>query len=328
MTPHLRLRSGLALLTLSLSSGLFFTAAPSAVAQAISLDVLQRDGFGVVPIKRPQPNTLTVDATINGRKLRLNLDTGWGDEGITLDQDYARTMRVPTEPVKEFGRSASGKEITGVTRGRADQVLLGNVQMAGVPLFFAPLRSIQHEASRRTTGVNGFLGAGFLRTCSAVVDLHNLRLYLRPPGTGKRAMIGPGLKGAGLAEAPFLMRGHNAYVQVEVNGVPGHMILDTGATLAAVDTRLAPKMKTAEFNSRAGVIDAAGVISRTKFAKLRSFKIGDVPVRAPDVRMGTFGFYGASRGEVIGVLGMDILGRNGTIIDFGQQKLYFYPLTQ
>jgi hypothetical protein len=29
---------------------------------------------------------------------------------------------------------------------------------------------------------------------------------------------------------------------------------------------------------------------------------------------------------VIGLLGMDILGSNGTIIDFGQKKLYFYPL--
>lgn len=282
----------------------------------------------MVPIKRPQPNTLAVDATINGKKLRLNLDTGWGDEGITVDQTYAASMRIPTEPVKDFGRSATGKALTGVTRGRAEQVLLGNVQMAGVPMFFAPLQSLRHETTRRRTGINGFLGAGFLQTCSAIIDLHNLRLYLRPPGTGRRVVIGPGLKAAGLAEVPFAIRNHTAYIEVEVNGAAGHMIIDTGATLAGVDTRFVPKMKTAEFNSRAGVIDAAGVISRTKFAKLRSFKMGGVPARAPDVRLATFGFYGSSGGQLIGLLGMDILGPNGAVIDFGQRKMYFYPATQ
>jgi hypothetical protein len=42
---------------------------------AITLDVLQRDGFGVVDIKRPEPNMLTVIAEINGRKARLVVDT-------------------------------------------------------------------------------------------------------------------------------------------------------------------------------------------------------------------------------------------------------------
>jgi hypothetical protein len=34
-------------------------------------------------------------------------------------------------------------------------------------------------------------------------------------------------------------------------------------------------------------------------------------------------FYTTSGGKVIGLLGMDVLGQNWGIIDFGQQKLYF-----
>jgi hypothetical protein len=78
--------------------------------------------------------------------------------------------------------------------------------------------------------------------------------------------------------------------------------------------------------SRTMMIDAAGVEARTKLTNLGSFRIAGVNVRAPDLRIGRFAFYDRSHGKVIGLLGMDILGTNGAIIDFGQKKLYFYPL--
>jgi hypothetical protein len=69
-----------------------------------------------------------------------------------------------------------------------------------------------------------------------------------------------------------------------------------------------------------------GVEARTRLTNLSSFRIAGVNVRAPDLRIGRFAFYDGTRGKVIGLLGMDILGTNGAIIDFGQKKLYFYPL--
>ena len=318
--PALRLLHLLAVIALHLS-------AEAAKAAAITLDALQRDGFGIVDIKRPLPNTLTVMAEINGKRVRLIVDTGWGGEGITLDRNRFNASRMPGEEVTQFGQSATGKDLGGVKRVRADRVLIGNVEIKNVPLYIGTFRSLQHDQVQRTGGNDGFLGAGFLRTCSAVVDLQNLKLYLRPPGTGRRAVLGPALQAAGLAEASFNQTaGHDCFVDVEINGVAGKMFLDTGATLAGVDSRIAPVLKINPLPSRVGAIDAAGVISRTQFARLRSFKIGGVPVRAPDVRLGKFGFYGSTGGKVIGLLGMDILGTNGTIIDFGARKLYFYPL--
>lgn len=120
--------------------------------------------------------------------------------------------------------------------------------------------------------------------------------------------------------------GNNCLVDVEINGVPGKMILDTGAYLAGIDSGFASKIGVAGYRSRMGSIDAAGVLGETKVARLKSFKIGGVSARAADIRVQPFGFTKASTGEVMGLLGMDILGQNGTIIDFGQQKLYFYKL--
>lgn len=309
---------------LLLGSALCFLALPANAR--ISLEALQRDGYGMVELERPQPNILTVVATINGQKARLIVDTGWTGHGITVGGDYAKVLRSPGQAVKGFGHSVGGHEMGGFSKGVADIVSMGNVQMRQVPIFFGTLASLQHSHMRQNVYADGFLGSGFLQTCSAVIDLHNLRLYLRPPGTGRRAMIGPALRAQGLAEVPFTIIETNCLVRVEINGAPGIMFVDTGASLAGVDERFVPKMNTKALPSRVRSIDAAGVERSSKWTHLRSFLIAGVPVRAPDLRTSRFAFYDRSQGKVIGLLGMDILGRNGTIIDFGQKKLYFYPL--
>ena len=291
-------------------------------AAGISLEALQGDGYGMVPIKRPQPNVLTVLATVNGRKMSLIVDTGWMQEGITLQSDSAPGPRLPTEDIKVFGTSASGAKLTNFKKARADRVTLGNVELTQVPLFLGNLKSLQGQAFR-TVGADGYVGAGFLNTCGAIIDLHNLRLYLRPPGKGRRAVIGPALKAAGLSEATLLS---NCLVDVEINGFAGKMIVDTGAWLAGADMRVAPLIKALGYSSRVLGTDASGASMETQVVRLHSFKIGGVSVRAPDLRLATFDFYTRSGGKVIGLLGMDILGPNGTIIDFGQHKLYFYKL--
>lgn len=100
----------------------------------------------------------------------------------------------------------SGKTL-GFKKGVADTVLLGTVEMHKVPVSVGNISGLHDTSVRRQIGANGFLAAGFLRTCSAVIDLHNLRLYLRPPGAGHRAVLGPALRGAGLAEIPFTVTG-------------------------------------------------------------------------------------------------------------------------
>ena len=290
----------------------------------VSLEALRRDGYGMVELQRPEPNTLTVSATINGRKARLIVDTGWSDEGITVDGDFGKVLHSPVQGVNRFGRSASGQAMLGFKKGVADTVSLGNVQMRQVPIIFGTIGGLQHSYTRRNVNADGFIGSGFLSTCSGIIDLHNLRLYLRPPGTGRRAVIGRALKAQGLAEVPFTIIRNHCLVAVEINGARGIMFVDTGATFAEVDERFTPQMKTRA--SRGMIIDAAGVETRTKLTNLGSFRIAGVNVRAPDLRITRFAFYDSSRGKVIGLLGMDILGKNGTIIDFGQKKLYFYPL--
>jgi hypothetical protein len=289
----------------------------------INLAVLARDGYGMVPITRPQPNDLVVRGTINGRNATLVLDTGWGADGISLDTGYAMSMKVPTEAVKGYGQSATGA-LMSVTKGMPGLVGLGNVQIKGVPLFVGTFQVLRNEHVSQSVGANGFVGAGFLHTNSAILDLPNFRLYLRPPGTGRRAVLGPALKAVGLSEVSFSGNGRGQFlVDVEISGATGKMVIDTGAYLSGVDSRFSSQIKAAGYDAGIQMVDAAGVISKTKLAKVGSFKIGGVPVRPPDLTLGTFGFYSASGGKLIGMLGMDVLGQNWGIIDFGNEKLYF-----
>src|SRR3954454_13696603 len=55
----------------------------------LTLEAVARDGYGVVTIKRPQPNTLIVPISIKGRNLNVVLDTGFGADGIVLDNELS-----------------------------------------------------------------------------------------------------------------------------------------------------------------------------------------------------------------------------------------------
>ncbi len=137
---------------------------------------------------------------------------------------------------------------------------------------------------------------------------------------------------------------HAELVEAEINGLRGRMILDTGAYLAAIDINLAQQIKARPLVTRAGFhrplstdefehvtrmdrhyLEVKDLVENQPLTYLQSFSLGGVPVRAPNIRLRRFASsLGAS---VIGSLGMDILGSNGAIVDFGQQKLYFYPAT-
>jgi predicted aspartyl protease len=285
----------------------------------LDLSILKRDGYGVVPIRQPQPNSLIVNGNINGHDANLVLDSGWGIPGISLDSSYATSLNLPMQGVAGRSTSVTGAQ-TAFKKGTAGSVVLGNVQLKGVPLFVGMIGALRKE---HAFAASGFVGANFLHANSAIVDLENLRLYLRPPGIGRRVQLGPALKAVGLSEAPITWNGGHIFVDAEINGLTGKMIIDTGAYLTLVDTRFASQMKDTGYASAYSMTDAAGVTSQMRMTNPRSFKIGGVAMDPPRVTLSAGSFYSASGGKVIGLLGTDFLGQNWGIIDFGQQKLYF-----
>lgn len=295
---------------------------PLAAFAQVNLEVLSRDGYGMVPIKRPRPNTLVVSGSVNGHKVQLVLDTGAGGDGIALDSQFERTLQVKSESLRDPVHSATGKKIA-LRKAAADSVTLGNAQLKGVPLLFGIFQGLRDLEVRRDVGADGFLANGFLRVCSAIIDLHNLRLYLRPPATGRRVNLGPALQAVGLAEAPFTQVGNACVVDVEVDGVATKMLIDTGASLGGVDPRFAERAKLDQQRSGVQMRDAANVLRDAYLAHPKSFKVGGVNMQLPELLVTDYDLYHSTHNQVAGVIGIDILGQNWSIIDFGQRKLYF-----
>lgn len=275
----------------------------------MSLDVLARDGYKTLPIGRPERNILVVDGRINGQKASFLLDTGVSIPGLTI-----RGLP-PTGKLVGNAVTVSGLKIP-LAAGLLDSVTSGKIEIKSMPVYIGPVQAFYAQ---------GLMGATFLRAFSAIADLHNLRLYLRPPGTGRPVKIGPALIGIGLAEVPFKIIDNVCYVEVELNDTPGLMMIDTGAASGAIDTRFAVKAKIHGFQTDLRGVDAAGGESDIQLSRIRSFKIGGVnPLRATYAHLAEIPDYASSSGKIIGLLGMDILGPNGTIIDFAQRKMYFF----
>ena len=207
--------------------------------------------------------------------------------------------------------SASGAR-TRMGHGTARSVVMGNVQIQGTPISFGRISD------------SGVVGHGFLKRNSAIIDLTNLRLYLRPPGKGHRVDLSPALTAMGMAKVPFAEEPHGSYVlNVEVNGLPTQMALDTGAQMTVLDDRFAKAAGTKGWNRNASQIDAAGVESPADLAGTKTFKIEGVPIRTPTVFLSRFAGYDLTHGKMVGVLGLDVIGLNWGIIDVAQQKFYF-----
>jgi hypothetical protein len=303
-------------------------------AQNVNLEPLRSSGYGVVPLERIRPNIITLKANIDGKVERLLVDTAWLEDGVgALDE----TLGATAAPVTGSNVSARGRGPL------AGSVTLGNVRLTNVPIVHGQFPQLRNTVIRRKVAPTGVIGSRFLQTCSALLDLENMRLYLRPPGEGRHVVVRRGLIAAGLAAVPMQQTPQHAeLVDAEINGVQGKMLVDTGAYLAAVDVTLAaaiharpvvthygfPRPINADDFTRITRIDRAAfevkdLVENAPMTQLKSFRLGGVPLRVPDIRLRKID--SPPRVKVIGALGVDILGRNGAIIDFAQQQLYIYP---
>ena len=287
-----------------------FCADRAAARSPISLEVLRRAGYGSVELIKLGHNQLLVPTEINGKKVKLLLDTGWGTDGITIGMKPS-AFEITPEKGGGMALTAGGSRVP-MGRGTARSVVMGNVQIQATPIYFGGF-----------TG-SGFVGRGFLQKMSAVIDLTNLRLYLRPPGKGRRVDLGPALAGIGMAHAPISDLQGTSVVNVEVNGVATQMALDTGAQFTTLDARFAKAARAHGWGRRGAYsVDAAGVMTPSDFAGTKTFKIEGVPIQTPVVFLTKFAGYDLTRGKMSGLLGLDVIGMNWGIIDVAQQKFYF-----
>lgn len=314
-------------LAVSFAAACLLSAAAAPPARALSLEALRDKGYGAVPLRVIGHNVLAVDVEINGRRERLVVDTGYGGGGLLLhDSAVAELGATATALPGNEGAlvAAHGTRLGGLRGARAERVRLGNVELAGVPLLFVNNPFAFRGRGGQGQG-DGYLGAPFLAACGAVLDLQNGMMYLHAPGRGAGVDLGPALRSAGMVEVPLDYRpGAGYFVRTRLNGVEARMVVDTGAGFTCVNPGQLEGLRAARWQSRTRMFDAGGRGGSSELALLQELRIGEHAVRTNDVRFVHLALPGGKEAPA-GLLGPDLLGRNGAILSCGARQLYLIP---
>ncbi len=310
----------------------FALPAPRVRAQTKLSGVLTAGGYRWVPLKRPTRNTIAVAVSINGRPGLLVVDSGAPASG--LRRSWVGRLGGTSTAMEGSVRGLAGSEEKGLRRVEVDDLRIGDVPVGRAGLVisdFTGLQNIQGPSYTPTGSfipvrseavpmdVDGFLGADLLTACHAIVDLKNFRLYFQPLAARPHLALGPGLQNAGLVEVPIERANNRYFVRAEINGQAGTLLLDTGANLTALNAGQAGRLGLTAQASNLRTRDVGGRERGSRYTRLDRFRLGAWEKRGFGV--GLESFPGDSN-KLSGLLGIDLLGTHGAIIDCGQGRLY------
>jgi predicted aspartyl protease len=292
------------------------------------LDSLLKDAqFQAVALRRKQ-NCLTVEASVNDIKSSFLVDTGWSiscidDRAVGTLQAVSDLGVAPRDPVF---RQLDPKVVTII-----DHLELGSLEFAQQPLV---LKSLKRQGMLEPA----VLGGDFLFRRSCLLDCGSGRLYLRETAlpAETRMQVAEVLRGKSYAELPLEPAGLFVFAcSVEVNGTRTKLLVDTGAALTVLDRGVIDRLQIPRTERRQKTIRGVGKIGGSWLyqTKLESLKAGNVVFTNINVGVADLSRWGiadepARRGEVKGMLGMDLLRARRAIIDYMNGRLWLKGVSQ
>jgi tetratricopeptide (TPR) repeat protein len=259
----------------------------------------------------PEIPVPVVEARVDGETMRLLVDTSAAD--LIIDPERARKLGIEATSTSALGGEGGAK----IGHGRADELVIGDLSLAAVPVDIFPEPVLAEMAADRR--IEGVLGGRILQDMQVTIDLAAGEIELVHAGGKCAAALAANRKGASV---PFWRyETHMLYVTGFMNGAEGLYLVNSGMRGAGV----AANMDAFE---RAGV--GAPVLKRDDpgaFVTLDAFRLSDA-VAAEQVRA-AWGYIqaNATRDEFRfdGMVGLEVLGAYRWTIDFAQSRFYFAP---
>lgn len=115
-------------------------------------------------------------------------------------------------------------------------------------------------------------------------------------------------------------------IQVEINGIKGDIIIDTGASVTVVDQNLFPASPEDENIIKMQSGSVTGQIENVRLFRVKQFKIGNrnlkgIPLAAIDLQYVNDMYHHHLNRKIIGLLGCDFCVKYKAIINYRTKEL-------
>jgi predicted aspartyl protease len=293
---------------------------------AVALDTLGQfltsHGYGGAQLVHPD-NYYRLPINTNGKAGHLIVDTG-APSALIYRECLAKFGLTETKTEeKVIGAFGSGAETLGLTH--IALLAIGNCTLINVP---AAVASDQQSGLYRQYGsADGFFGLREMLKYGAVLDLGHRLVYLNPGG--RSSSVSPNAKailtGGGYTAIELRYAHGHLYANGSVNGAPCTFIVDTGAFVTLLDTKMARLARIGGARTEVtahGLGSSGGEVLAARFPSLKvgayEIKNASAAVTNIDPRI-TKTDTDTSAG---GLLGIEYLAKNSAIFDFNSNTLY------
>jgi predicted aspartyl protease len=150
----------------------------SSVSQSLAGFLMGR-GFTRIPMRLNANQHFDVQGALNGHATRFIVDTG--SANTLIDTQIAVRSGTGVTPMAGVGAGGAGSLVEGVNRTGVKEFAIGNFKLANAEVVVAHLSGdilLSKSAAESNAGV---LGAEYLSSNFAIVDVGGLGLYLRHP---------------------------------------------------------------------------------------------------------------------------------------------------
>ena len=310
-------------------------------ASAETLVALFRtQGFSEAPLQRRFGNHLFVNATVNGRRAALMIDSSVATTIIHRDSagSFGLPIGAPTQHATGvFGESANiyaqtrlhDLQIGGRVFPDADVTVADEAARVSPPEFLT-ISKLKWNAKRknfshyvRIEPVDGAIGVDLLRSCGAVVDCGHQLLFMSGDGRSRRASerLAAFLADRGFARIPLRVRRRGGYeVPAAINGNPTRLVLDTGSSFTFINKDAGVQSGMFIAPERLAYDLGGNHLERIDRGTARQLSIGNFQMSDVDLNLADIST--AVLDGAAGLCGIDQLSFNYAVIDFGSGTLY------
>lgn len=252
--------------------------------------------------------------------LRLIVDTG--AEELLLTRQAQETLHLP---VQRVGQNAQ----ISISQGKIPDLHLGSVTLHEVPFYTYDNQDTGNIANwnkaHPEARVDGLMGMSVLRNLAIGINPRSRRIQFWNPGKLSPQVAEPFLtsglengKPVAVRQIPIVLSSVGVEVPVQIGNVKTRLLLDTGAAINMVGSRLAPYLQPLTA-SHAGTFSGVLGSVPTAFYAIPSLTLDREVFVGPWFLVAGV----VDQKQICGILGMSLFAENGCILDIPARKLSF-----